>query len=512
MRSISFYKIIQIVVIAALLASCGGADNQAAQPTAASTRRAAGAPMPAAPAVTPTLPPQPPLPPPLPAVPNPDCKTCPPIQPTGQKMLNAAEFEAVLKADPAYMDLFQYAGELGFNKGIGAAQVNLSNGTEYIGGFAFSDKDLVFIIRTRNEKVSNVVLMQFSGVQSVEGKLVSGRVKLFNRTESGLIDLPTRKVLEDNFHHSCSWLHCMYACGWIMEDLFDMLEAVATMVGWLVVIVAAASPPAWVVELTGTVAAAGGLIAYCTTYCTINACRFCRDNDCGDDDVIMENYCSGGNLISSYRSYYCQSPDDYYNCYCQWTARTQVVQVCPQACSGGACVTRTFTPTLTGTKTRTPTVTNTAPTPTRTITPSASITATPTRTATRTATLTRTPTRTRTPTATRTPTKTPTPTPSPTPVLGIGLSGYVDKDGGPADGVTIYVYFEREGWVRHVATTDGSGYYYKIWVPYDGESEVYVFASWDEYDHLPEATEFEPIYKWFHRIGQEDVVLDFKTR
>jgi hypothetical protein len=66
--------------------------------------------------------------------------------------------------------------------------------------------------------------------------------------------------------------------------------------------------------------------------------------------------------------------------------------------------------------------------------------------------------------------------------------------------------------VRHVATTDGSGYYYKIWVPYDGESEVYVFASWDEYDHLPEATEFEPIYKWFHRIGQEDVVLDFKTR
>ena len=100
---------------------------------------------------------------------------------------------------------------------------------------------------------------------------------------------------------------------------------------------------------SGTVAAAGGIIAYCTTYCTINACRFCRDNDCGDDDVIMENYCSGGNLISSYRSYYCQSPDDYYNCYCQWTARTQVVQVCPQGCSGGACVTRTPTPTATAT-------------------------------------------------------------------------------------------------------------------------------------------------------------------
>jgi hypothetical protein len=279
-----------------------------------------------------------------------------------------------------------------------------------------------------------------------------------------------------------------------------------------VIIVAAATPPAWVVELTGTVAALGGIVAYCTTYCTINACRFCRDSDCGDDDVIQANYCAGGSVISSYRSYYCQNPDDYYNCYCHWVAETQVVQVCPEVCSGGRCVTRTLSPTVTATRTRTLTPTPTVPTPTRTITTSPTISPTFTRTATRTPTLSRTPTPTRTPTLTRTPTRTRTPSPTPTPVLGISLSGFVHKDGAPLEKVRIYVYFEREGLVRHVATTDGSGYYYKIWVPYPDESYVYVFASWDEYDTLPEKTEFDPIYTWLHKIEREEKVLDFKLR
>lgn len=491
------------VIIFILLVSCSVPQNAPTPPAApqASTtaRRMAAAPPPNLTATPPPLPP-------LPSIPDPDCKSCPPIQPKGQKILSEAQFMDILKADAAYMDLFKYASELGYTKNIGAAQVNLSNGAEYTGGFAFSEKDILFITRTRSEKSSTVILMQFQDLQVTDGKLAAGKLRLFNRTESGLIDLPSRKVLEDNFHHSCSWLHCMYACGWIMEDIFDMLEAVATMVGWLVVVIAAAAPPAWVVELTGTVAAAGGIIAYCTTYCTINACRFCRDSDCGDDDLIEANYCSGGSIISSYRTYYCQSPDDYYNCYCHWTARTQVVQVCPEACSSGSCVTRTFTPTPTGTRTRTPTLTATLPSATRTVT------LTPSRTGTRTATPTPTRTPTRTATPTRTPTRTLTPSNTPTPVLGINLSGYISKGGAPLDKVNIFVYFEREGWVQLVAKTDATGYYYKIWVPYEGEGNVSVFASWNEYDYLPEKTEFDPIYTWFHRHGREDRVLDFSLR
>lgn len=498
-------KVVILISIAVLLAACGApsaAPAQTAAPTAAAlaTRRIAGAPPPAA-SLTP-----PPVPD-LPSVPDPDCKTCPPIEPKEKKILSAEEFYAVLKADAQYMDLFLYANELGFRNNIGAAQVLLSNGTEYTGGYAFSEKDLIFIVRTRSAKAYNTMLMQYVDVQVSDGRLVSGKLKLFNRVESGLIDLVSRKVLEDNFHHSCSWLHCMYACGWIMEDIFDLLEAMATVVGWIVVIVAAASPPGWVVELTGTVAAAGGIIAYCTTYCTINPCRFCRDNDCGDDDVILSNYCAGGDVVTSYRAYYCQNPDDYYGCYCQWVARTEVMQDCPQACSNGVCVTRTSTPTRTGTATRTATRTSTAPTPTRTPTLSRTATLTRTLTLTRTSTFTRTPTRTHTPTRTPTPTKTITPTP--TLALGINLSGYVSGAGQPLGDVIIYVYFEREGIARKVAVTDGSGYYYKVWVPYSDESQVYVFASYDEYNHLPEQTEFEPIYSWYHRIGREDRVLDF---
>jgi hypothetical protein len=115
-------------------------------------------------------------------------------------------------------------------------------------------------------------------------------------------------------------------------------------------------------------------------------------------------------------------------------------------------------------------------------------------------------------TPTHTPTNTPTETPTPTPVLGIHLSGYASAadDGGPLKDVIIYVYFEATDELREVARTDGSGYYYKIWVPYEKESKVTVFASFNEHSTLPEGTEFDPMHTWFHRQGEENLVLDFK--
>ncbi|HEY9075321.1 MAG TPA: carboxypeptidase-like regulatory domain-containing protein [Anaerolineaceae bacterium] len=508
MRNKPIQKIFQILCVVVLLAGCGQFGNRSASPspTATGTVRRAAAPPPPSSASTPTMIPLPKLDP----VADPDCPSCPPITPGDPKIIGEQEFREILKTDPDYLDLFTYATELGYTKNIGAAIVEFSNGIKYIGGFAYSDKDIIYILRAGNEKVSKSILLQFYDVEVKDEKLVSGKAKFFNRQERGVIDILEKKVLEDSFHHSCSWFHCMYACGWIVEDFFDFLEALAQMTTLFLVIVVAASPPAWVIEVTGTVAAAGGLIAYCTTYCTINSCRFCRNDNCGDDDVILENYCSAGKLVSSYRHYYCQNPDDFYNCYCQWVAQTQVVQTCPQACSGNACVTWTWTPTRSATITRTPTITNTAPTSTRTATSSKTITPTRTYTLTRSPTATHTITPTKTPTNTRTPTRTPTDTPSPTPRLGINLSGYVgDKSGNPVKDVNIHVYFEEEGFVRHVAKTDGSGYYYKIWVPYDKRSTVYVFASLNEYDHLPSETEFIPIHKWYHEVREETKELNF---
>jgi len=437
------------------------------------------------------------------------CPDCPPVKPKSQVSLDEAGLNELLRGDPVAADLLRYAQELGFKQNIGAVQILYEDGSEFTGGYATTDTEIIFLLRSTRKGQPQSVLMRFEDLKKEDGKLTSGMLSIFNRKERATADLLSQKVLEDNFHHSCSYGWCWFSCNWLLEDQFEDLaeiagavyEIAAGIIGWAVGATVATT------SIGGVVITLAGIEAYCLSACGFDACEFCISDSCGSDDLILANYCHNGDLVSKYKSYHCDAPDDYQNCYCSWSEEVRVQQDCPQTCANSRCV--TFTPTKT--RTLTPSLTRTR-TPTLTRTPSKTPTGTRTPTLTRTITPTKTRTPTRTPTLTPSPSFTPSPTETPTPVLGISISGFAGKDGAPVDKVNIYVYFKEEGWVRLVAKTDESGYYYKIWVPFAGESEVSVFASLDEYNHLPEATEFDPIYTWFHRAGREDKVLNFEQK
>ena len=80
------------------------------------------------------------------------------------------------------------------------------------------------------------------------------------------------------------------------------------------------------------------------------------------------------------------------------------------------------------------------------------------------------------------------------------------------DDAFVYVYWKAEQQLFLVGQTD-AGYFNKMWIPYDGESQVYILISFNDNldpNKLPESTEFDPdYYTWFHKYGSETVELFF---
>jgi len=441
------------------------------------------------------------------------CSDCSPVRSKSQVELSEADYFKVVSSDKDFQDINDYAFELGFKTFLAGQELVYEDGSKITAAaFMSDDKKVVFPTRYLTDKGAGYALKAFEDIEEKNGEVTGGTLRIFDRTAEITVNLGTGKVSYEGGHCSCSWSYCVGTCL-----IFQMSNYSLGYFCKLWVIPCIADPTR--ASCLPLVACAGVIGSYCVTSCSINSCNFCNPDEwCGGNDDIGGPSCRNGDVVQAYKQYYCATAvsGQFYDAEqneCAWNTQYREIHNCPEGCSNASCVpftktptiTKTSTPTKTATITRTPTITKTL-TPTKTGTSTKTPTYTPSRTPTRTA------TRTPTPTKTATPTRTPTNTP--TPNYGIHLSGFVGRDflkgvitSNGIDNIYIYVYFEAEDQLILAGKTD-IGYIQKVFVPYQGEGNVYVFVSYEkDLTTIQYVNEFDPdFYKWFHKEGTDDSV------
>jgi hypothetical protein len=450
----------------------------------------------------------------------PVCSTCTPLKPLGQRELTEDEYLKMVSEDPGFQNIQDFAIELGYGKFLVAGEILYDDQSTLTTGIFSSDQKEMILVHRYISKTNAYFLRQFENFELKDEKIISGVLHVFDRSGGATVDLVNGEITYEGGHNSCNFWHCFGVC---LSFTLGSYSIGAFCSLWI---------PLCIFDLTRAsclplVACAGISGGYCYVSCEINECNFCKSDNCGTDEDVGDreclNYTNGQSyIIQHYKHYYCEFDPYYYYDYelaeCKYDLTYRIVRQCPETCESRSCVNFTRTPTLTrtATTTRTPTKTNTL-TPTATKTGTNTLTPTSSKTATPTPTRTPTPTATRTATPTRTNTPTPTPSRTPTSILGIHINGFVGKDAhtpyeNGIDDIYIYVYWEADDKLIKADVTN-VGYIQKVWVPYQGESNVYVFVTFEDlqYMHsLPPDTEYKPdYYSWFHRVGEETVTLEF---
>ncbi len=421
--------------------------------------------------------------------------------------LAEADFAKLVAGDEACGDALAYAGELGYTDFVVAERNTYKNGATYtLATFVSGSKDVVFISWLEAEK-NACTLVRYRDVEVRDGEITAGTVEVFDREGGMTMDLATLRAEEYGGHYSCNNWHCYGACASLIWN--------DPVVGFFCgdFLVACLLEPTHLTCI-GLALCAGGTLAFCAQ-CDFDPCDYCYSDSCGQPDTWYPLTCNMYDIGYYQTRYYCQDPDSG-DSQCIAYDAFRIVTDCPQRCVGLSCVSNTPTPLSV-----TPTLTNTpwpTYTPRPTLTPRPSGTPSPTFVNTSTPWPTKTPTPTWTRQPTRTPTLTPkvtlTHTPWPTSAIGVSLSGYVsDERGNPLKNIYIYIIVDsvETGYQMNlIGITDGSGYYYKRFQPVEGDAYITVFASDKPVEYQPEESKFDPAeVKWFHKKGNENLVLDF---